>query len=318
MHVLMVMILRRLILGVLMLFAISVIIFFSVNLLPGDIAHALLGPEATPELIAAFRRELKLDLPVYVRYFEWAHDILRADLGRSLVNQREISVIISERLGNTIFLAVTAAVISVPLALCLGIFSALYRGAAFDRIVNVVCLSFASFPEFLTGYILIFLLAIKLDALPSLAEVNPRFSLLTSIYYILLPAFTLSLGVTGYMTRMIRAAIVNVLSSPYIEMAVISGVRPSRIIARHALPNAIAPVINVIVLCLAYLLVGVVIVEVVFVYPGLGQLLIDSVSKRDLPMVQVTSLIFASAYIGLNLVADVISIAMNPRLLHPR
>jgi peptide/nickel transport system permease protein len=294
------------------------IIFLGVELLPGDLAEAILGQSATEETVAAFRRELKLDLPPHERYFEWIIGILQGDLGKSLANQREISELIGVRLWNTMFLAVVAAIISVPLAVMLGILAALYRNSIYDRVVNVVTLSSISFPEFFVAYILILFLAVKLGWFPSISNVSEDLGLWERIYRVSLPALTLTLVVVAHMMRMTRAAIINLLASPYIEMANLKGLSRSRIIVKHALPNAWAPIINVIVINLAYLVVGVVVVEVVFVYPGLGQLLVDSVSKRDMPVVQASSMIFAATYILLNLTADILSILTNPRLLHPK
>ncbi len=312
------MIAQRLGLGLLTLWVVSMIIFLGVELLPGDLAEAILGQSATEETVAAFRRELKLDLPPHERYFDWIIGILQGDMGKSLANQREISELIGVRLWNTMFLAIVAAIISVPLAVMLGILAALYRNSIYDRVVNVVTLSSISFPEFFVAYILILFLAVKLGWFPSISNVSEDLGLWERIYRVSLPALTLTLVVVAHMMRMTRAAIINLLASPYIEMANLKGLSRSRIIVKHALPNAWAPIINVIVINLAYLVVGVVVVEVVFVYPGLGQLLVDSVSKRDMPVVQASSMIFAATYILLNLTADILSILTNPRLLHPK
>ncbi len=313
-----IMVAQRLALGLLTMFVVSLIIFFAVNLLPGDVCQEILGQAQTPETVAACRRELKLDLPPHERYFEWLGGILQGDLGRSLANQREISELIGVRGANTLFLALVAAVISVPLALTLGVLAALYRNTFFDRAVNVMTLSSISFPEFFVAYILILFLAVKTGMFPSISNVNMDMAFWDRVYRVALPAFTLTLVVIAHMMRMTRAAIINLLASPYIEMANLKGLSRLRIIVTHALPNALAPIINVVVINLAYLVVGVVVVEVVFVYPGLGQLLVDSVSKRDITVVQAASLIFAATYILLNLTADILSILTNPRLLHPK
>ena len=312
------MVAQRLALGLLTLFVVSLIIFISVELLPGDLAQAILGQAATAETVEAFRRELRLDLPAWQRYIEWLFGMLQGDMGKSLANQREISELIGGRLGNTLFLGALAAIISVPLAVTLGVLAALYRNSIFDRAVNVMTLSSISFPEFFIAYILILFLAVQLGVFPSISNIGDELGFWDRAYRSALPAFTLTLVVVAHMMRMTRAAIINLLASAYIEMAALKGLRRSHIIVRHALPNALAPIINVIVINLAYLVVGVVIVEVVFVYPGLGQLLVDSVSKRDIPVVQASSLIFAATYILLNLTADVLSIMTNPRLMHPR
>ena len=312
------MVAQRLALGLLTLIVVSLIISLGVNLLPGDLAEAMLGQAASPETVAAFRRELRLDLPWWQRYFEWLAGMLQGDMGTSLATQREISELIGGRLANTLYLALFAAIISVPLAVTLGVLAALYRGSLFDRSINVVTLSSISSPEFFVAYILIAVLAVQAGLFPSISNVSDDLGFWERVYRTSLPAFTLTLVVVAHMMRMTRAAIINLLASAYIEMANLKGLTRSRIIVRHALPNALAPIINVIVINLAYLVVGVVIVEIVFVYPGLGQLLVDSVSKRDIPVVQASGLIFAATYILLNLTADILSIMTNPRLMHPK
>ncbi|QYN00979.1 ABC transporter permease [Pseudomonas protegens] len=309
---------QRLALGLLSLLAVSVIIFLAVGMLPGDVAQAMLGQAATPETVAAFRAQLGLDLPPLTRFGHWAWQLLHGDLGLSLANQRPIAELIGTRLGNTFTLALLAALVSVPVALLLGMLAALYRNSWFDRLLNTSALSAVSFPEFFVAYILILVFAVKLNWLPSISNLAPGVSFAEVLERSLLPVLTLSLVVVAQMMRMTRAALINVLASPYIEMARLKGVSQARIIFHHALPNALAPIINVVALNLAYLVVGVVVVEVVFVYPGLGQLLVDSVSKRDIPVVQACSLIFAATYILLNTTADVLSIASNPRLMHPK
>jgi peptide/nickel transport system permease protein len=300
------------------LFVISILIFAGVEALPGDLAESILGQNALPETVEAFRKELKLDLPAHVRYISWLGDFVQGDMGRSLSNHRPITDLIGWRLSNTLFLAAAAAMVAVPLAIIIGILVALYRNTFFDRIVSMVSLSAISFPEFFIAYILIALLSVKLSLFPSISTLDDQMSLIDKLYAIVLPCLTLTMVVLAHMMRQTRAAIINVLATPYIEMARLKGVSRLRVVVLHAFPNALSPVINVVALNMAYLVAGVVIVEVVFVYPGLGQLLVDSVSKRDLPVVQASGLIFASVYIGLNLLADLLSIASNPRLRNPR
>lgn len=315
---------QRLALGCLTLFVVSLIIFLGVEALPGDIAQQILGQAATEDTIAAMRERLGLNLPPHTRYLEWLGGIIQGDFGTSLANNREISELIGVRLANTLFLALVAAIISVPVALILGILAALYRNSWYDRSVNVFTLSTISAPEFFVAYILILFFSVKMQswfpalAFPSLSNVRWDDSFGERLHAVVLPALTLTLVVVAQMMRMTRASIINLLASPYIEMAQLKGLSRSRIILHHALPNAWAPIINVIVLNLAYLIVGVVIVEVVFVYPGLGRLIVDAVRTRDIPVVQACSLIFAATYILLNLTADILSIITNPRLLHPK
>lgn len=309
---------KRLMLGLLTLFIVSLLIFFAVQLLPGDTAQALLGQYSTPEALAALRRELRLELPAYIRYFDWISALLQGDLGKSLSSNRSVADLLAQRLPNTLFLASLAAAISVPLSLLLGILSALYRDKAFDRCANFLALSAISLPEFFVAYILILVLAVSHPWFPPLSIIGPETPFADRVYRTVLPAATLTFATVAHMMRMTRASIVNLLASPYVEMARLKGIKPHRIIVHHALPNALGPIANVVALNLAFLVVGVVVVETVFVYPGLGQLFVDSVSKRDLPVVQIVCLIFASTYILLNLAADIIAAVTNPRVLYPR
>ncbi|MEM7497153.1 MAG: ABC transporter permease [Pseudomonadota bacterium] len=307
----------RIALGFVTLFVISLIIFGAIELLPGDLAEEILGQAATEETVAARRRELGLDQPAYIRYFDWLGGAIIGDFGNSLANGRPVAELISGRLGNTLFLAALSALIAVPLSLFLGILAALFRNSLYDRAVNVFTLSSISFPEFFVAYILIYWLA-QSGWFPSMSNISEGMGLMERVYRSFLPALTLTLVVTAHMMRMTRAAIINLLASPYIEMARLKGIKPARIILQHALPNALAPIINVIALNLAYLITGVVVVEVVFVYPGMGQLMVDSVAKRDVTVVQSCALIFALAYVALNLAADILSTLSNPRLVHRR
>jgi peptide/nickel transport system permease protein len=309
---------QRLALGVATLLVVSILIFAGTQLLPGDVAQAILGQAATPEALANIRSELNLDRPAYVRYAEWLGQFLQGDFGMSLANRQPIADMIGGRLGNTLFLAGVAAVVAVPIAVLLGLIAARFRDSWLDKTISIATLSAISMPEFFIGYILIFIFAVKLFWAPSIASVYDGMSLGQKLAAVALPVATLALVVMAHMMRMTRAAVINVMSSPYIEMAELKGISRSRIIFRHALPNALSPIINVIVLNLAYLVVGVVVVEVVFVYPGMGQLMVDAVAKRDVPVVQACGLIFAAAYVLLNLTADVLSIVANPRLRHPR
>ena len=306
---------ERLALGIITLIVVSALIFVGVELLPGDLAQQILGQSATPETVAALRHELGLDQPAVRRYLHWLFGAVQGDFGTSLANNRPISELLSVRLGNTLFLAAFAAAVSIPLALTLGVLAALYRNSIFDRLCNVVALIWVSLPEFFVAYVLILFLAVRVALFPSLSNIDPGMPFGELVYRSFLPALTLVLVVVAHMMRMTRAAIINVLASPYIEMARLKGMSRLRVILYHALPNALAPIINVVAINLAYLVVGVVVVEVVFVYPGLGQLFVDAVTHRDVMVVQSVGLVFAAAYILLNLIADVLSIVTNPRLM---
>ena len=327
MHPVLKTVLQRLGLGLLTLFAVSVIIFSSLELLPGGFAEATLGQSATPETVAIFNKELGLDRPAVTRYVEWIGGALTGDFGKSFAgagsgwgsaNIRYVSDILGPRLYNTFFLAAMTAIIAVPIALVLGLLCALYRNSWFDRIANATTLTTISSPEFFLAYILVFFLAVKLRWFPPLSTISPTTGFGEHLFKATLPALTLTLVIIAHMMRMTRASIISLLSSPYIEMAKLKGLTPRQVIIGHALPNAWAPIATVIAFNLAYLVVGVVVIEVVFTYPGIGQLMVDSVSKRDMPVAQACALIFAATYIMLNLLADIVSIVTNPRLLHPK
>ena len=319
-------VIKRLALGIVTLFLVSLVIFSSVEFLPGDFTQAVLGQAATKDTVAAFRAELGLDKPAFGRYFDWVGSVMTGDLGKSFSGRsasgvdrsRDVAELIAPRLWNTLFLATFAAVIAVPVSLALGITAALYRNTFYDKAVSAATLTTISFPEFFVAYVLMLLLATLFPILPSLATVSADTPFWERVERCALPALTLTLVILAHMMRMTRAAIINLLASPYIEMARLKGVSKSKVILKHALPNAWAPIATVIAFNLAYLVVGVVVVEVVFVYPGIGQLMVDAVTTRDIPVVQACALIFAATYILLNLLADIIGIVTNPRLLHPR
>jgi peptide/nickel transport system permease protein len=311
-------VLNRLGLGVLTLFAASVLIFVGTEILPGDLASAILQNTATPEALAKMRADLGLDTPAYVRFFHWLFAALHGDFGKSLANNRDVLTEIAPRFANTMFLAAYAAVVAVPLAIGLGLLAAIRQGGVFDRLVNVVTLMTISVPEYFLAYLLIKYVAVDLGWFPSLASVSSDTPFFDRLYIAFLPMVTLVLVIIAHMMRMTRASVLAVMASPYIEMAILKGLTKSRIVVRHALPNALAPIISVVALNLAYLIVGVVVVETVFVYPGLGQLMVDEVSKHDVPVVQACGLIFAATFIVLNMIADILAILSNPRLRQPR
>ena len=318
MHPIVKLIAQRLALSVLLLLAASVLIFVGTQILPGDVAQSILGQAATEQSLANLRAELGLNEPVVSRYFSWLGNALQGDLGTALTNGQDINKSISGRLKNTLFLAGCAAIISVPLAIFLGLIAVRYRDRWPDKLISAVTLTSISIPEFLIGYVLMYFIAVKLGWFSSVAMINDSMSLGQKLNAIALPVMVLTLVVLAHMMRMTRAAILNVMQSAYIETAELKGLSGFAVIRRHAFPNAIAPIVNVVMLNLAYLVVGVVVVEVVFVYPGMGQYLVDHVSKRDVPVVQACGLIFAAVYIGLNMVADIVSILANPRLRHPK
>jgi peptide/nickel transport system permease protein len=305
-------------LGLLTLLAVSALLFFGTNLLPGDVASALLGQDATPEALHNIRAALGLEQPAWLRYLHWLGGALHGDFGTSLTSARPVGAQVLPRLGNTLLLASLAALVSVPVAVGLGLLSAMREGGMIDRLVSLLSLVTISVPEFFVGYVLTLLFAVQLGWLPSLAVMHGGMPLAERLASIALPVATLVIVVLAHMLRMTRSALLAVMSAPYIEMAFLKGLPRGTVVLRHALPNAAAPIIAVVALNLGYLVVGVVVVEAVFVYPGAGQLMVDAVSKRDLPVVQACGLVFAATYVGLNTIADMLAIIVNPRLRRPR
>jgi peptide/nickel transport system permease protein len=317
--------LKRLALGVATLWVVSFIVFSMFEMLPGNFAQAVLGQAATPEIVENFNKRAGLDRPFLERYGIWLGGAVQGDFGitfgsltASSSSERTVATVIVPRLKNTLFLAAAVAAVAVPLSVIVGLLAALYRNSIFDRTVNAATLISISFPEFFVGYILMLFFAVLNPWFYSTSMVESTTTFWEHLSRIGLPVICLVLIIVAHMMRMTRAAIINLLASPFIEMARLKGMPPSRVIWRHALPNAWAPITTVIALNLAYLVVGVVVVEVVFAYPGIGRLMIDAVLSRDIPVVQACAIIFATVYIMLNLSADIIGIATNPRLLHPR
>lgn len=309
---------QRVLLGLVLLLAVSVLIFAGTQILPGDVAQAILGQSATPEALANLREQLGLNDPAWLRYVHWLWGILHGDFGTAQSSGLDIATSIETRLKNTLFLAACAAIVAVPLAIILGLIAVRYRNGFVDKLISGLALASTSFPEFFIGYVLIYFFAVKWQIFPSISTVDDSTPFLERLQAVVLPATALTLVVLAHMMRMTRAAILNVMQSAYIETAELKGLKAFDIIRKHAFPNAIAPVVNVVMLNLAYLIVGVVVVEVIFVYPGMGQYLVDHVAKRDVPVVQAVGLIFAAVYITLNIVADIAAIVANPRLRHPK
>lgn len=275
MHPIVKLVSQRVALGILLLLGASALIFGLTEALPGDAAQAVLGQSATPKSLANLREEMGLNRPALTRYFEWLGGILQGDLGQSLTNKLDIAESIGKRLGNTLFLACAAAVVSVPLAIFLGLLAVRFRNRWPDKLISAITLTTVSIPEFLIGYVVIYFVSVKLGWFSSLAMINELMSFGQKLNAIALPAFVLTLVVLAQMMRMTRAAILNLMQSAYIETAELKGLSNFQVIARHAFPNAISPIVNVVMLNLAYLVVGVVVVEVVFVYPGMGQYLVE-------------------------------------------
>jgi peptide/nickel transport system permease protein len=311
-------IMQRLVMGVFILFGVSLLITLGVEALSGDVCSAILGQAAEPATVAACQAQLGIDRPMHIRYVEWLGKVIQGDFGTSLANQREVAEQIGKRLGNTLYLAGATAIFAVPIGIFLGVIAALYRNSIIDHTISTTTLTTIASPEFFVGYILMAVFAVNLGWLPAISNVDSSMGFWARLEVSALPIMTLALVTVAHMMRMTRASIVSLLASPYIEMAKLKGLKPSRIIIKHALPNAWSPIIQVVVLNLAYMIVGVVVIEVVFVYPGLGALIVDAVLNRDLPVIQGTAMVFASAYVLLFLLADILSMMANPRLRHRR
>ncbi len=317
-HVLFNIVLKRLLIGLFILFGVSVLITLGVEALSGDVCSAILGQAAEPSTVAACQTKLGLNDPLHIRYINWLFNIVQGDFGTSLANNREVAEQIGKRLGNTLFLALSTAMFAVPIGILLGVIAALYRNSAIDHTISTTTLTTISSPEFFLAYILMAIFAVNLGWLPAISNVSSTMGFWERLEVSALPVATLALITVAHMMRMTRASIVSLLASPYIEMAKLKGLKPGRIIVKHALPNAWSPIIQVVVLNLAYMIVGVVVIEVVFVYPGLGALIVDAVLNRDLPVIQGTAIVFAAAYVGLFILADILSMLANPRLRHRR
>jgi peptide/nickel transport system permease protein len=308
------MILRRLALGAITVFLVSTIIFTGVELLPGDACTAFLQRDAQGKLLDNCRAELGLNRPAVERYVEWASGALTGDLSVSAKGRQPISEIVGIRLRNTLLLASGAALIGVPLALVFGVWAALRRDRVMDLAISTLAIGFMTVPEFVSATVMILVFSIWLNWLSGIIIVSPDAPLIEFVPKIVLPVLVLTFVMTAHILRTVRSSVINTLATEFVQMAVLKGVPYWQIIIRHVLPNALLPVINVVALTIAWLLGGVVVIETVFNYPGLGRLMIDSITDRDLPVTQAIALIIATIYVGVNLVADILAMMVNPRL----
>lgn len=304
--------------GLTTLLAISLIVFAGTQFLPGDVVQAVLGQGASQVDVVAIRRQLGLDVPAPERYVSWLFGLLRGDLGKSLATGLSIADSIAERLPYTLLLAGCTAALSVPIAVGLGLVAAAAPRSALDRIISTMTVVFLSGPEFLVGTLLVVVFAVKLRWLPAISYAYPPTTIGDHLRSITLPVLTLAGVVVPPMTRMTRSAVISVMNSPAIEMATFKGLTRRHIVLRHALPNALPPIITVVALNLAYLVTGVLVVEAVFNYPGLAKLLVDAVSYRDIPVVQACAMVFCAVYVSLNVTADLLALAANPKRRYPR
>ena len=307
-------ILGRIGVAVVTLLIVSLIVFAATEMLPGDVVQILLGQAATPEAVAGLREAMNLDQPAFLRFLGWLGGLAQGDLGHSYANRMAVAELIGGRLVNTLKLAALTAAFSVPMALMLGIVTAIWRGSLFDRLVSSVVVAVISVPEFLVATLAVLIFAVWLGWLPALSFGGDTSSIWAVLRAYAMPVITLSFVVSAQMIRMTRAAVIETLKSPYVEMALLKGASRARIVLRHALPNAIGPIVNAMALSLSYLLGGVIIVETIFNYPGIAKLMVDAVATRDLPLIQGCAMIFCLGYLLLITIADVVAILANPRL----
>lgn len=308
-------VLRRLALGVVTLLLVSALVFGATQALPGDAAAAMLGREATPERLAALRLRLHLDEPVWRQYLGWLGGMLQGDFGASLATEQPVSALLAPRIGNSAFLVLLAALVAIPASLAIGMAGAVRRDGVLDHVLSNVSLALAALPEFIIGIALVMLFATQvMHVLPAVAMIADDEPIWRQWDQAVLPSLALVLAVVPYMGRIVRGSMVEVLESEYVAMARLKGMPPRRVMLRHALPNAIVPFVQVTALQLAWLAGGVVVVEFVFRYPGMGQTLVDAVANRDLPVVQALSLLIGGVYVVLNTLADIATVLLTPRL----
>jgi peptide/nickel transport system permease protein len=307
-------IVRRLLLGLLVLFLVSVLVFVATQAL-GDPARAILGRNATPEALAALQNQLNLNDSLLGQYLSWLGGLLHGSFGDSLAAQEPVSELLGPRLVNSAVLVFIAAAISIPLSVAIGAWAALRREKTFDHVSSNLMLALASLPEFVVGVVLVILFATTVfQWLPAISSVPPGQHPWDDPKVLILPVLTLVIVVAPYVARIMRASTIEVLESDYIEMARLKGLPERTVLIRHALPNAIGPVFQVIAINLAYLAGGIVVIEYVFAYPGIGSALQQSVVNHDLPVVQALAMLIAAVYVVLNLLADVATILVTPRL----
>jgi peptide/nickel transport system permease protein len=307
---------QRIALALLSLRAVSVIVFAITAVLPGDAAQEQLGQDATPEALAALRAQMGLDVPAPQRYLRWLGGLVRGDLGTSSTTQLPVAELIGSRLPNSLLLAAVTALFAVPIALTLGVSAAVWRGSWFDRAASTAAVTVVSVPEFLVATLAVLVFAVQLRWLPALSYVSDIESLGQLLRAFAMPVLTLTCVIVAQMMRMSRAAVIDQLEAPYIEMVRLKGASPLRIVLAHALPNAVGPIANAVALSLSYLLGGVIIVETIFNYPGVAKLMVDGVSQRDMPLVQACAMLFCAGYLILVTTADIFGIVANPRLRH--
>jgi peptide/nickel transport system permease protein len=308
-------ILQRIALGVLTLFLVSVVVFGATQALPGDAARAILGRDAPPERLEVVREQLDLDHPLVNQYWRWVSRVLIGDLGTSLSSQEPVSELLGERVANSAFLVGLAALIAFPTSILLGAFSAYRRDKLFDHVNSFISVTLAALPDFVIALTLVLLLSTTVfHILPAVSLIEPEVPIWRQLEQLVLPVLALVIYEAPYVSRIMRASMIEVLESDYVEMARLKGLPEWRVVVGHALPNAIIPTIQVIAVQLAVLVGGIVAIEFVFGFPGIGQALVDAVSNRDVPVIQALVLLIAGAYVVVNMLADIATILLSPRL----
>ena len=307
-------VIKRILLGLITLFIVSLITFVGVEILPGDACTTYLEREAYGAALEACYERLGLNVPAYERYISWAFGVLQGDFGYSLSGEMKINDVLGPRVKNSMVLASASILIGIPIALLLGIITALWRDKMPDIIISTIAIFSMTIPEFVSATLLILIVAIWLEWLPGIVIVPTGVSVYELLPNIILPVIAISMIMTAHMARMVRSSVIQVMASDYVQMAILKGVPYWKMVFKHVLPNALLPAINVVALTIAWLLGGVVVTEVVFNYPGLGRLVIESISNRDLPVVQALAIILASIYVSINLIADLMTLVLNPRL----
>ena len=309
-----ILVLKRILLGLITLFIVSLITFVGVEVLPGDACTTYLEREAYGAALEACYKRLGLDIPAYERYVSWALGVIQGDFGYSLSGEMKINDVLGPRVKNSLVLASASILIGIPIALLLGIITALWRDKMPDIIISTFTIFSMTIPEFISATLLILIVAIWLEWLPGIVIVPTGASVSELLPNIILPVIAISMIMTAHMARMVRSSVIQVMASDYVQMAILKGVPYWKMVFKHVLPHALLPAINVVALTIAWLLGGVVVTEVVFNYPGLGRLVIESISNRDLPVVQALAIILASIYVIINLIADLLTLMLNPRL----
>lgn len=308
-------IVRRLLISLIILVIVSLLVFFATLLLPGDPARAILGQSATPERLHALREQMHLDEPFWQRYVKWFGGLFVGQFGTSSATGASVGSLLSGRIVNSLVLMVVAAVIAIPLGTAIGTYSAIRRNRAGDHVATGVSLVLAALPEFVVGIGLIAGLATSIfHVFPSVTMSAPGENVWQRPSQLVLPIVTLIIVVTPYIIRMMRATMIEVLDSGYVEMARLKGVPERQVITKHAVPHALGPVAQVVAIQLAWLVGGIVVVEFLFRYPGLGEALVNAVDNRDVQVVQTISMLIAAVYVIVNLLADLVGIATNPKL----